>query len=177
VWRATPESEHALREALEGVRGRIAAASDYGPVYAQQAYAGVVEQIFATEGSFIHEPWAPLAPRTVAERQAHYGLGAHPILRREGNLLRSLTDVSFGPRSVAVLTDEGLEHHQTGSAVELKRQGGDVWYRFGTLDDRFHDLYLGRSDMPARHMVPGAEHADLLGEPLDSALVRIIENA
>jgi phage gpG-like protein len=76
------------------LRGLDEAASDLSPAWpaVDAVLHQVIAQQFRSEGAHGGSPWAPLAHRTQLQRR-RLGFGpAHPILRRTGTLMRSLTD-------------------------------------------------------------------------------------
>lgn len=192
---ARPASVTALREAFERIESAIIEVAEEAPVYGVLAYSAVVNRIFSSEGSLIGPSWSPLTEYTQEERE-HFEYGAaHPILRREGYLRRSLTDPDMGPQTIYVwewMPDRQVAH-QGGNVVEVEQSPGQVHYRWGTLDDRFESLYgtgkaapditdllveflTGQEPEPSgRPMVPGDAHAELVGKPLDAYLVAAMD--
>lgn len=104
------------------------------------------------------EAWAPLAVKTVAERERlGYG-GAHPILVRTGSLKRALTESS--------------DPHQS---MDIRGSGGDRSIRIGTDDPRFEWHQTGAGLYPARPMWPEGVGEQLLTTRLTSAFIGIVE--
>lgn len=156
VIRLRIASLDSVNRAFQDAAGLVERGRTEGAEAALGAYIDAVKETFASEGAFLGNSWQPLAQRTQRER-GMLGYGpSHPILRREGYLLDSLTDPGFpGPQTIVVrhLTDD--ETHISGNVVQEVRQGGDYLFRFGTMDDRFAELHFGSSTIPARPMVPG----------------------
>jgi hypothetical protein len=191
----TAESEENLRRAFQRMESAIVGVAKVAPALGWNAYSEVVDEIFDSEGSFIGEPWTPLAERTQSERESLGYEPAHPMLQREGHLLRSLTDLSMGSQIVPVYHEDRTEMVQSGNIHGISALGADVKLQVGTLDERFLILYHGGAfrnieqlwtegltgdsggggPIPPRHMVPGEAHRDLVGERIDSFLVEEID--
>lgn len=105
-------------------------ATDASPAFEKigDSLARAERRQFKSEGNYGSAGWAPLAPRTVRERQRlGYG-GEHPILVRTGDLRDSLTVRPFGVDVVetqfAVFgsgVDYGLFHQQGGDNLPQRR--------------------------------------------------------
>jgi hypothetical protein len=77
------------------------------------------------------EPWAPLAPMTVAERHQLGFAGEHPILQRTRELKRSLVEEDH-PLSTTETSTHGYYSQLTRIEIEL-----------GSADERFPLLHAG----------------------------------
>jgi hypothetical protein len=142
------------------------AAKAFEPAFA--VYAGATEKIFEMEG---WPGWAPLAEHTMWER-GELGYGpAHPILRREGELFRSLTELYNLPHTIYVKqVDADPEAHISGNILdESPFAGDDQWFSFGVVDDRFEELDRKRS------MVPGEFSQETIGQNIERKLVALIQ--
>ena len=143
------------------------AAKAFEPAF--EVYATAVREIFSSEGP----GWEPLKPMTVEERDILYGSGraAHPMLVREGELLRSLTEMNNPQHTIYVPSAWGPdEPHISGNTLdESPMAGDDQWFSFGTLDDRFEALDFRRP------MVPGEQGSQQLGPTIERKLVALIQ--
>lgn len=140
---------------LAGIADRIA---DMRPVYPELArlFRSITARAFATEGaSTASGPWAPLTPRTVADRRRQGYPGEHPILQRSSALRRSLTELTGDtilvetPSYFAIgSADPNVAFHQsTSPRTKLPRRPlVDL-----TSDDK-HRLFL-----PLRRHVTGSD--------------------
>ena len=107
--------------------------SDRLPIFTRKAKrAAVTELSYYVQERFMAQDWAPLAPRTVRERIAQGYPGSEPVLVRSGELMRAMT--------VGLHVDEST----TGVKVFSSHEN---WI----------ELQLGRSNMPARPMVPSSD--------------------
>jgi len=97
-------------------------------------------QIFATQGSIIGKPWAPLSPKTVRQKQRK-GFPLEPLVRT-GRLRASLTDES-SEEMVLDIDNLGLTF---GSARLVDR--GD-WFLAP-----IHHFGAPRRNIPARALMP-----------------------
>jgi hypothetical protein len=141
------------------------AAKAFEPAF--EVYSGAVTWIFASEGP----GWAPLKPTTVEERfKLDYG-PTRPILMREGELFRSLTEMNNPQHTIYVRSAWGPdEPHISGSTLdESAMSGADQWFAFGTLDDRFEELN------EKRPMVPGDDAGQAIGRLIEQRLVALIQ--
>lgn len=81
---------------------------------------------FRTEGAAFSGGWAPLSPRYAAWKARHYP--GKPILQREGDLVRSLTERPFGvevimPQRMWIGSDvEHGAYHQHGTPRMPRRR-------------------------------------------------------
>jgi phage gpG-like protein len=98
------------------------------------------ERIFATQGSVIGKPWAPLSPKTIRQKQRK-NLPLEPLVRT-GRLKASLTDES-SDEMVLDIDPLGLTF---GSARLVDR--GD-WFLAP-----IHHFGAPRRNIPARAMMP-----------------------
>jgi phage gpG-like protein len=98
------------------------------------------EQIFATQGSVIGRPWAPLSPKTIRQKQRK-GFPLEPLVRT-GRLRASLTDES-SDEMVLDIDPLGLTF---GSARLVDR--GD-WFLAP-----IHHFGAPRRNIPARALMP-----------------------
>ena len=98
------------------------------------------EQIFATQGSVIGKPWAPLSPKTIRQKQRK-GFPLEPLVRT-GRLKASLTDESSN-EMVLDIDPLGLTF---GSARLVDR--GD-WFLAP-----IHHFGAPRRNIPARALMP-----------------------
>lgn len=96
------------------------AAEDMRPAWDAIAedFADVERRQFSTEGGYGSGGWAPLSPRYAAWKARAYP--GKPILQREGDLVRSLTERPFGievilPARMVIGSDvEHGQYHQHG---------------------------------------------------------------
>jgi hypothetical protein len=100
------EGEVVIDRVLQGIEDRT---RDLTPVWPTVVtiFRGIVAKAFATEGGSTGAPWAPLAPRTQADRKRQGFPPAHPILQRTGKLMRALT---IGEGAAVVTTPVSLRY-------------------------------------------------------------------
>ena len=115
---------------------------NFEPVWRQIAkdLMELEEQIFATQGSVIGRPWAPLSPKTIRQKQRK-GFPLEPLVRT-GRLKASLTDESSN-EMVLDIDPLGLTF---GSARLVDR--GD-WFLAP-----IHHFGAPRRNIPARALMP-----------------------
>jgi len=115
---------------------------NFEPVWMQIAkdLMELEEQIFATQGSVIGKPWAPLSPKTIRQKQRK-GFPLEPLVRT-GRLRASLTDES-SDEMVLDIDPLGLTF---GSARLVDR--GD-WFLAP-----IHHFGSPRRNIPARALMP-----------------------
>jgi phage gpG-like protein len=115
---------------------------NFEPVWRQIAkdLMELEEQIFATQGSVIGRPWAPLSPKTIRQKQRK-GFPLEPLVRT-GRLRASLTDES-SDEMVLDIDPLGLTF---GSARLVDR--GD-WFLAP-----IHHFGAPRRNIPARALMP-----------------------
>jgi hypothetical protein len=115
---------------------------NFEPVWRQIAkdLMELEEQIFATQGSVIGKPWAPLSPKTIRQKQRK-GFPLEPLVRT-GRLRASLTDESSN-EMVLDIDPLGLTF---GSARLVDR--GD-WFLAP-----IHHFGAPRRNIPARVLMP-----------------------
>jgi len=167
VLTPTAESVAALNEVFDNFAKLPQRFAEKAFEPAFEVYATAVRDIFSAEGP----GWERLKPMTMEER-AILGYGAeHPILVREGELLRSLTELNNPQHTIYVPSAWGeTEPHVTGSTLdESAFAGDDQWFSFGTLDDRFEALDFRRP------MVPGANEQQGIGQAIEQRLVALIQ--
>ncbi|HVX39611.1 MAG TPA: phage virion morphogenesis protein [Gemmatimonadaceae bacterium] len=88
--RLVVENEIVIDRVLAGIEARARNVAPAWPAVVR-AFQTIVRRAFDTEGGSTGAPWAPLAPRTQADRRRHGFPPAHPILERTGALARALT--------------------------------------------------------------------------------------
>lgn len=104
-------------------------------------------------------PWAPLAPRTVADRERLGYPGEHPILVRSGQYRRSFIDPA----------DD--EHYS-----RVTTEGGRTVIAEGTTDIRAGTLEFGSDRVPARPaLIPGDAARQRIGAALDRLFATWLE--
>jgi phage gpG-like protein len=115
---------------------------NFEPVWRQIAkdLMELEEQIFATQGSVIGKPWAPLSPKTIRQKQRK-GFPLEPLVRT-GRLRASLTDETSG-EMILDIDPLGLTF---GSARPVDR--GDWWLA------PIHHFGAPRRNIPARALMP-----------------------
>jgi phage gpG-like protein len=115
---------------------------NFEPVWRQIAkdLMELEEQIFATQGSVIGRPWAPLSPKTIRQKQRK-GFPLEPLVRT-GRLRASLTDES-SDEMVLDIDPLGVTF---GSARLVDR--GD-WFLAP-----IHHFGAPRRNIPARALMP-----------------------
>lgn len=88
---------------------------DLSPAWAavDEVFSTIVAQQFHTEGAHGGESWAQLQPATIADRRRKGFGAAHPILRRTGDLYRSLTTINRDSISV-----HAPQYYARGTGVE-----------------------------------------------------------
>lgn len=123
------------QEVSRKLRALDARASDWTPAWpaVDDVFRRLVKQQAASEGAHGGEPWTPLARSTQRERK-RLGYGpAHPILRRTGALVRSLTE-------------------PTGDTISVH---ADRYYAIGTGVPYFvyHQSVKPRTRLPRRALV------------------------
>lgn len=98
--------------------------------------------------------WAPLAPMTMALRRFLGYQPEHPILYREGDLFRELTQKSH-PRH-----------------IEIIKVGKDARIEIGGSSEKFLENQMGAPRLPKRPMLPGT--GDIPVEDRDRRAIRDI---
>lgn len=160
----TPGSVAAAEAMFDRIRDTV---DRMGPIVIDAAMEfahNVILDIFRGEGySGIvgSRPWAPLAPRTRAERVRLDFPAEHPILYRTGSLLDALVD-------------EGSPMH----VIEMNQIGPGHWQgKMGTTDPRFEELQMGVEDrnLPARPMWPVGDSEAQFVRNLEEHLIKVIE--
>lgn len=97
--------------------------------------ASMIPRVFEQEGP----GWAPLARRTISDREKLGFQGPHPILQRSRDLFKELTQKSH-------------PHH-----VEIIRTGKNARIEIGGSSAKFIENQGGRKEarLPKRSMIPG----------------------
>jgi len=149
ILKPSAESERAARAFVRQVE-QLDAMPEEALRPAQAAIRATFAANFASESAGGAQ-WAPLAPRTVAERIRLGYPGERPILVRSGSYRRTFTE------------PDDPDHYG-----EIERRSGRTVIEEGTRDIRAGTLEFGSDRVPARPvMQPGEAGREHIGAVLD----------